>query len=131
MSQKPLQKSGTKRPSKGPEPTGDSSDSGRSRSLSTGRSSARRLDTAQRQAAAQSKWKLQNYESTSEDSDKGNFTDSVSKTTKFRRSKRLQATCKETVSSLPDGYKIPKKGTKQFMPKARTSQLTKKLSIKS
>ena len=105
MSQKSnLQKSG-KRPSRSPEPTGDSSDSGRSRSLSARRTSSRKLDGSQRQTAAQSKWKIEDYNSTSEDEDKGNLAGSASQDVRFRRSERLKAVVKGETSSLSKDYK--------------------------
>ena len=136
MSGKPVLKSGSKRASRAPEATGDSSDSGRSRSLSAGRSSSRRVEASRRQAKTPSKWtlNLNHDDSTSEDSDSVNFTDSVSKTVKFRRSQRLKQVDK-VQKSLASEYKIPKIPTKTATPRSMIEPLscsnlpTEKLSI--
>ena len=99
-----------KRTSAPPEPTGDSSDSGRARSLSPGRSSSRRVTSAK--AAAQSKWNLsasQTIDQSSSDSDKDNFTDSVSRRVKFRRSKELKDFADGVNAAALSKFKIPKK----------------------
>ena len=53
-----IKPAGTKRDSRPPEPTGESSDSSRSRSLSAGRTSSRRVEGSKKLGEAQSKWNL-------------------------------------------------------------------------
>ena len=103
----PLPKSG-KRQSRAPSPTGDSSDSLRSRSLSAGKSSSRKLaDKTKKSAAAQSKWTPSQYiSSTSEDESVA--ADSVSSRTRFRRSREIKEMAKKELEPLSN-YKIPKK----------------------
>ena len=107
-----------KRDSKPPEPTGDSSDSGRSRSLSASRTSSRRVE-GKKKAESQSKWQLSASQyissqcSSSDDSDKDNFSDSVSKRVKFRRSKDLKTKVSDTTAEALANYTIPKKEGKK------------------
>ena len=98
----------SKRRSRAPSPTGDSSDSMRSRSLSAGKSSSRRLgDKTKKSAAAQSKWTPSQYiESNSED--ESTAAGSVSSRVKFRRSKEVKAVVQSELEPLST-YKIPKK----------------------
>ena len=119
MSEKPKStKTRGKRDSKPPEPTGDSSDSGRSRSLSNSRSSSRRVE-GKKKADTQSKWQLSasqyiQSQASSSDSDKDNFSaDSVSRRVKFRRSKELKTLVTDTNSEALAKYTIPKKDGKQ------------------
>ena len=119
MSEKPKStKTRGKRDSKPPEPTGDSSDSGRSRSLSNSRSSSRRVE-GKKKADTQSKWQLSasqyiQSQASSSDSDKDNFSaDSVSRRVKFRRSKELQTLVTDTNSEALAKYTIPKKDGKK------------------
>ena len=104
--------SGSKRGSKPPEPSGFSSDSSRSRSLSPGRSSSRKVEVEEtkKSVEAQSKWSLSQYVSSSDDSDKDNFADSVSKRVKFRRQKGTKALAKEVNTQVlaEEKFKIPK-----------------------
>ena len=99
MSERPKPTKPGKRTSRPPEATGDSSDSGRSRSLSTGRTSSRKVETKAK-AKPQSKWNLnlsQYVEDSSDESDKATA-DSVSRRVKFRRSKELKDSVKDTYS---------------------------------
>ena len=106
MSGRPKPTKAGKRGSKPPEATGDSSDSGRSRSLSAGRTSSRKVESKGK-AKTQSKWNPSQYISTSEDDEKNDFSDSVSKRVKFRREKNTKELAKSTADSLK-GFKIPK-----------------------
>ena len=103
-----------KRDSKPPEPTGDSSDSGRSRSLSAGRTSSRRVET-RKSTAARSKLNLSQYinESSSECSDKDFSDDKVARKPRFRRCKELKEVVKKENSAALSDYTIPKKSGKK------------------
>ena len=115
MSGKPTLKPPGKRASRKPEPTGESSDSSRSRSLSPGRSSSRRIE-AKKAAKAQSKWTLSQNIQTSSESDEAaeDLARNTGRTTRFRRSKELkdmvEATNAEALSKSK--FKIPKTSKK-------------------
>ena len=112
MSGKPTLKPPGKRASRKPEPTGDSSDSSRSKSLSPWRSSSRRIE-AKKAAKAQSKWTLsQNIQNSSEsDGDEGLASD-TGRTTRFRRSKELKGMVEATNAEALAKFKIPKTSKK-------------------
>ena len=137
MSGKPIStKPGGKRESRGPEPTGDSSDSSRSRSLSAGRSSSRRLGRTRRPAGSPSKWELSQYISDSDGSDAAAGADSVSTRVKFRRGKSLKDLVKAENTEALDNYKIPKKTGKRSikdltfgMSKSKTPSETEKQKL--
>ena len=106
---------GTKRDSKPPEPTGESSDSSRARSLSAGRSSSRRLEGTKKLGEAQSKWTLsQSIETSGSDTD-----DFIpvkdSKKTRFRRSRELKALASVQNSEALANFPTPKTSGKKFV----------------
>ena len=118
-----IKPSGTKRESRAPEPTGESSDSSRSRSLSAGRTSSRRLEAAKKSADVPSKWSLSQYVSSDEESDK-DVASPVGKRTRFRRGKGTKAVAKEVTSQALSEFKIPKKSSKKFLKDLSFGQAT-------
>ena len=117
-----IKPAGSKRDSRPPEPTGESSDSSRSRSLSAGRTSPRTVEGSKKLTAASSKWNLSHESwklaqtiSSSNDEDKKDFVPAAGsgkRQPRFRRCKELKEVIEEQNSSALAGFKIPKKGGK-------------------